>query len=233
MKEIYFIRHGETSWNKKGLSQGSRNDIKLNKNGIIQAKKTGKYLNKYRQRDTKFDLIISSPMLRTKKTAEIIAKQIGYDNYIIYYDELKERDQGLVSIGKTNEELKKDSFYDDYFDILNQHKQIKDPVEKILFDTKNKDIIDKTLKKYEMESFDDIIVRVKKVLDISKNNNHKKIIVVTHGGFINAINKYLLNTFASINDDLTNGSNCHITTYVYDHDIYKLVMPPNTLHLAL
>ena len=74
MKEIYFIRHGETSRNKKGLGQGSRNDIKLNKNGIKQANKTGKYLNKYRQIDTKFDLIMSSPMLRTKITAELIAK---------------------------------------------------------------------------------------------------------------------------------------------------------------
>ena len=49
-------------------------------------------------------------MLRTRKTAEIICKELNYDfEKVIYMDELIERDQGLISIGKKN------NFYDDYF----------------------------------------------------------------------------------------------------------------------
>jgi len=133
MKEIYFIRHGETEWNKLGLGQGSRNDIPLNKIGEKQAKITGKYLNDYRQKDKDFDLIISSPLLRTKKTAEIIAKEIGYKKDIIYMDELKEIDQGLISIGIKHDELKKDKFYDDFFKWVDMYKKIEDPIEQSLF----------------------------------------------------------------------------------------------------
>ena len=79
MKEIYLIRHGETEWNSLGLGMGSRNDIKLNKFGMKQAKNTGKYLNDYRIEDQNFDLILCSPMLRTRKTAEIICKELNYD----------------------------------------------------------------------------------------------------------------------------------------------------------
>ena len=108
MKEIYLIRHGETEWNSLGLGMGSRNDIKLNKVGMKQAKNTGKYLNDYRIEDQNFDLILCSPMLRTRKTAEIICKELNYDfEKVIYMDELIERDQGLISIGKTEDELKK------------------------------------------------------------------------------------------------------------------------------
>ena len=89
------------------------------------------------------------------------------------------------------------------------------------------------LKKYEMESRDDLTIRIKHFLDKLEQNKCKKIIVVSHGGIINAINKYLLNSYASINGDLSNGSNCHITMYIYDRGEYKLVIPPNTLHFYL
>ena len=41
-----------------------------------QSKNTGKYLNDYRQEDQNFDLILCSPMLRTKKTAEMIKRNL-------------------------------------------------------------------------------------------------------------------------------------------------------------
>lgn len=63
---FYIVRHGETEWNVKGILQGQK-DSPLTKQGIEQAKETGKALKKI-----KFDQIYSSDLLRAKRTAEII-----------------------------------------------------------------------------------------------------------------------------------------------------------------
>ena len=96
-KEIYLVRHGETDWNIKNFCQGSRNDIPLNKLGKDQAKKTGKYLSEYRQKDRKFDLVICSPLIRTRETCELICDKIGYNlSKVKYMDELKENELWLT-----------------------------------------------------------------------------------------------------------------------------------------
>ena len=57
---LYFIRHGETSWNVEGKMQG-QTDIPLNENGIRLAKITGEAL-----KDVPFDFAISSPLKRAR-----------------------------------------------------------------------------------------------------------------------------------------------------------------------
>ncbi len=64
--KLYFLRHGETSWNRKHKVQG-RTDIPLNDYGRYLAKKTYEGL-----KDTKFDLAYTSPLIRAKETAEIV-----------------------------------------------------------------------------------------------------------------------------------------------------------------
>ena len=97
--EICIIRHGETDWNKEGKLQG-REDIPLNEEGINQMKKNIEYLKK-----NKWDKIITSPLLRARQSAEIIAKSIGITE-IIEDKNLIERDYGEAS-GMTVEERKK------------------------------------------------------------------------------------------------------------------------------
>lgn len=63
---IYLIRHGETDWNTKRLLQGAT-DIPLNQNGIEVARLTAEGL-----KNVDFDLILTSPLKRARKTAEII-----------------------------------------------------------------------------------------------------------------------------------------------------------------
>lgn len=70
MTQICLVRHGETDWNKEGRIQG-RTDIPLNSLGRLQAEKCGKYLA-----ESDWDLIISSPLVRAKQTAEIISSYI-------------------------------------------------------------------------------------------------------------------------------------------------------------
>ena len=64
--DIYLIRHGETDWNKTKRLQGVT-DIPLNAYGIELAEKTAEGL-----KDVPFDRIYTSPLIRAKKTAEII-----------------------------------------------------------------------------------------------------------------------------------------------------------------
>ena len=64
--DIYLIRHGETDWNKTKRLQGVT-DIPLNACGIELAEKTAEGL-----KNVPFDRIYTSPLIRAKKTAEII-----------------------------------------------------------------------------------------------------------------------------------------------------------------
>ena len=66
---LYVIRHGKTDWNLENKIQG-RADIPLNHLGIQEANLIKEALNQ-----TKFYEIISSPLIRAKKTAEIIGEE--------------------------------------------------------------------------------------------------------------------------------------------------------------
>ncbi len=65
---LYLIRHGETEWNKLGKFQGSK-DISLSEDGISQARYLSERLN------GNFDYIYTSPLIRAKKTADIISEK--------------------------------------------------------------------------------------------------------------------------------------------------------------
>lgn len=66
--KIYVMRHGETFWNAKGWIQGSA-DIELTPYGIELAEKTR---DGFIKDGIHFDKIFTSPLIRAKKTAEII-----------------------------------------------------------------------------------------------------------------------------------------------------------------
>lgn len=65
---LYVTRHGETDYNVQKRYTGST-DIPLNIKGMQQAEDLANKLA-----IIKFDIIISSPLLRAKQTAEIIHK---------------------------------------------------------------------------------------------------------------------------------------------------------------
>jgi uncharacterized phosphatase len=87
---IFLIRHGETDWNLEGRLQG-REDIPLNETGILQADICGQAF-----RGMNIGAIITSPLARASKTAEIIAGHVGI-NELIIDDRLIERDFGELS----------------------------------------------------------------------------------------------------------------------------------------
>jgi probable phosphoglycerate mutase len=68
---FWFLRHGETDWNAKDLSQGNV-DIPLNENGLAQARSAALLL-----RDRGIRTIISSPLGRARVTADIAGATLG------------------------------------------------------------------------------------------------------------------------------------------------------------
>ena len=79
---IYFIRHGETEYNKDARFQGHL-DIPLNETGVAQAHSALECSKKYN-----FSKIYTSPLSRAKQTANII--NTHHNAQVIEDDRLKE-----------------------------------------------------------------------------------------------------------------------------------------------
>lgn len=75
-KPVYtfvFVRHGESVGNVESRWQG-QSDYVLTEKGRAQARALGQ---RWKSEGVKFDLIFSSPLVRAKETAEIIAAAVG------------------------------------------------------------------------------------------------------------------------------------------------------------
>jgi alpha-ribazole phosphatase len=87
MGKIVLVRHGETDWNNIGRIQGWT-DVPLNSNGMKQADKTAKALQKIQ-----ITAVFSSPLKRALSTAEKIAGKHGVQTTVV--PEFSEINQGL------------------------------------------------------------------------------------------------------------------------------------------
>ncbi|MBO5143468.1 MAG: histidine phosphatase family protein [Clostridia bacterium] len=98
---IYIVRHGQTDWNVEGR-YGGRTNIPINETGIEQAKQVKELL-----KDIDFDIVISSPLIRAYKTAQIIT-----DKDIITDERIVERSNGELE-GKLKTEIAEIINYND------------------------------------------------------------------------------------------------------------------------
>lgn len=71
MKTVYFVRHGETEWNEKGIYQHRK--VPLSEKGLTQASFVAK-----RFRTIYVESILASDMTRAIQTAELIAGETGH-----------------------------------------------------------------------------------------------------------------------------------------------------------
>ncbi len=159
--KLIFIRHGQTNWTKNKRLQG-RLDIPLDRKGRRQIKKIA---NELKMKGEKPDLIISSPLKRTRQSAAIIAHT--FKVMFTIDRNLSEKDLGDLT-GKTWKEVKRN------------YKFVSKKLDR-------KRYYDYSL--YNGESVDQVRERVKKFLDnINRKHNHNKtIIVVTHAGILSIL----------------------------------------------
>ena len=76
MKKIVIIRHAKSDWDDKTLDDYDR---PLNERGFQDAPLIGRFL---KEKKLIPDFIISSPATRAMTTAELIAKEVGYEKAI-------------------------------------------------------------------------------------------------------------------------------------------------------
>lgn len=74
---LYFIRHGETDWNRESRYQGQR-DIPLNDTGRAQARRHGNFLKALTPSIAGFDFV-ASPLQRAIETMRLIRAELGLD----------------------------------------------------------------------------------------------------------------------------------------------------------
>ena len=70
---LYFVRHGETDWNRERRFQGHA-DTSLNDAGRRQALELAEAL-----RDERLDAVYTSPLRRASETAQIVADMLGLE----------------------------------------------------------------------------------------------------------------------------------------------------------
>ncbi len=162
-KIIYFVRHGETENNAKGIRQGSEGG--LSERGREQALATAKRFPKHKGRP---QVIISSPYQRTKETAEIIAKELGMK--VKYSDLLVERRNPTEIIGHSGGE-----------------REVRAIIDRI-----DKSYHADDLRVSDEENFTDLKARARKLLKFIRWRSEKRIIMVTHGIFLKMMASYML-----------------------------------------
>ncbi len=150
-KNTYFVmRHGEAENNEKNIvSSRSENAHHLTQKGKEQTRKGGEWL-----KDKKIDMIFASPFARTRETAEIVAKTIGFDpKKIVVEKRLHEIDAGILE-GKK---------FEDFLAFVNS-------------------ILDRySISIPEGENYIDIQKRMGEfIYDLEKKNQGKNILIVTH-----------------------------------------------------
>lgn len=130
--KVYIVRHGEVNHNLYKIYSNENED--LNETGINQA-----LLLKEQIKNIEYDIIISSPLLRTIHTAQIINLK---NKEIIIDKRLEERNPGSLS-GKSLEITNREEYWNYYTDIQygtsENIKQFFDRVYNFLDELKTKD----------------------------------------------------------------------------------------------
>ena len=156
VKIVYLIRHGQSVDNTLPVYQST--STKLSNMGRKQAFKVAE-----RFMVTDVDAIISSPLLRSKETAEILSKKL--DKNLFVTELFSERIKPKIINGESSQDSKSVEIFNDW--------------ENSLYAT--------TGRVYDGENYHDIISRADKALVFLDNLEARTSIVVSHGFFIRTI----------------------------------------------
>jgi probable phosphoglycerate mutase len=160
---VTLIRHGETEWNLSGRWQGHA-DSPLSERGVAQAEAVGK-----RMKSDDFDFFYSSDLGRAMHTSRLVGGPSGWE--VIPREDLRERDLGVLEALTTEEMLESEA--EIYRSFRNDGPEYVPP---------------------GGESFKQFCDRCSKAVEaIALSHEGAKIGIVTHGGVLGALFRYVLN----------------------------------------
>ncbi len=165
---FYFVRHGQSILNDKGIRQGSVGQ--LSDKGVEQAHITGERLAEEQSEHGKIQKILCSPFDRTRETADIINMHLKVKSRIEYTPLLAERRNPTEIIGQSVDDLE---------------------VRKIV-NLIDHSYHDDTYRFSDEENFSDLRDRARDCLAYLETQKSKKILVVTHGIFLKMLIAYML-----------------------------------------
>lgn len=160
---IFFVRHGKDDGNYRG----GWSDMPLVDEGKEQVKKLAEFLEGKKD-EYKIEKIISSDLLRTKQTTEIINEKLKVP--VEYTDKLREMNNGKIA-GMLNADVEK-LYPGLYYNTLRMDERYPEGESPIEF-------------------YSRITRDFEKIVD--ENKECKNIMVVTHSGVINIIYRYINN----------------------------------------
>lgn len=200
-KIFYFIRHGQTDLNLKGIVQGRGVNSPLNANGLQQAEA---FYNAYK--DVDFDKIYTSTLLRTHQTVEPFnAKNISVEQL----EGLDEISWGVYEGQEQNETIMKG------FDALVQ--------------AWRNDELDVCVE--NGESPNELVVRQRQAIDyMLTKTDEKKILVCMHGRALRIMLCHLTNVPVCQMDDFPH-TNTALYIVDYEDGIFSILDYYNTEHL--
>lgn len=169
--KLVFVRHGQSEKNILRIKSSAKDKYPLTDKGKAQAKEVAQKLSKY----DSFDIVISSPVLRARQTAEIISEQLHLP--VIFDDLISEYDYGNWNDLTEEEMLER---HEDYSEYKKHERGTQEHFDFKLGGT---------------ESRSDVVVRVRKFLEkIKQEYPGKNLIIVSHGGINGAIEMILNNS---------------------------------------
>ncbi|MFD2557001.1 histidine phosphatase family protein [Sphingobacterium tabacisoli] len=200
-KSFYFIRHGQTDLNLKGIVQGRGVDSPLNANGLQQAEA---FYDAYK--DVDFDKIYTSTLLRTHQTVEpFSAKNISVEQL----EGLDEISWGIYEGQEQNETIMSG------FEALVQ--------------AWRNDELDVRVE--NGESPNELVVRQRHAIDyMLTKTDEKKILVCMHGRALRIMLCHLTNVPVRQMDDFPH-TNTALYIVDYEDGVFSISDYYNTEHL--
>jgi len=171
---LFFVRHGLSSFNAKGLIQGRTDESYLTEEGYHQAKLTGEILNQ-----VNIDEIYSSPLVRASETAKTIEKHLNKNLEIQYDQNLLEVDLANWSGLKIREI--KERFNSDYK----------------IWKSDPENLSIKRNDETYYEPIKELFIQAKEFIDEITNKNsiceNKNILIIAHNAILRCLILHLIN----------------------------------------
>ena len=160
--KIYLFRHGQTEYNEKGLFTGWT-DVPLSKNGVKDAKKVAKKLEK-----KKIDIAFCSSLKRSRQTLREVLKHHPECKIVMIDDRIVERHYGDLQRKKHSTIINK--YGQKQYDIWHRSYDIPPP---------------------NGESIKDVEIRVKSFIrDMKKLDKKLNIAISAHGNSMRPFRRY-------------------------------------------